>query len=86
MKSRWYLAAFPAAVLACSGEGGGDLYGPAPAYGGSPAAQTGGYANVGGAQSGTGEIDTGVPASETGGAMSVRYGPVSSLGSGGAGR
>ena len=76
MKSRWYLAAFPAALLGCSSP---SYYGPAPASGGAPTS-SGGYANVGGNQSGgAGSIDTGVPTGHTGGAMSVRYGPVSSL-------
>ena len=85
MKPRWYLAAFPVALLSCSGQG--DLYGPPPADGGVPAKQTGGYANAGGSQAGdVGGIDSGSPtSSNASGSMSVRYGPISSQGAGGTG-
>ena len=85
MKSRWYLAAFPVALLACDSEQGVPVYG-AP-FGGGSTAQSGGYANLGtGQTAATGGIDTGIPTGNTGGAISVRYGPVSSVGAGGTGR
>jgi hypothetical protein len=83
MKPRWYLAAFPVALLSCSGQG--DLYGPPAAYGGATGKQTGGYANAGGSQAAAvGGIDAGSPTSSNpSGSMSVRYGPISSQSSGG---
>jgi hypothetical protein len=84
MNSRWYLAAFPIAFIACSGDGAQPVYGPAPWTGGASNAQnTGGRLGVGG--NATGGVDHGFP---TGGAansssMAVRYGPISTLGSGG---
>jgi hypothetical protein len=85
MKSRWYVAFFPVAFVACSGEGT-----PVPVYG--VANPTGGASNAGGSAGiggnpnhATGGIDHGFP---TGGttnisSMAVRYGPISALGTGG---
>ena len=83
MKSRWYLAAFPVAFIACSGDDSPmPAYGPAPWTGGASNAQnTGGQ--LGG--SATGGVDHGSPMGGTtnSSSMAVRYGPISTLGSGG---
>ncbi len=85
MNSRWYLAAFPVAFIACSGEGT-----PVPVYGvpyssggASNAQNTGGRLAVGG--NATGGINNGFPTGGTtnSNSMAVRYGPISTLGTGG---
>ena len=81
MKSRWYLAAFPIAFIACSGDDTPKpMYGPASGKGGASNAQ-----NAGGQLSATGGVDHGSPTGGTtnSGSMAVRYGPISTLGSGG---
>ncbi len=85
MKTRWYLAAFPAALIGCSGTA---LYGPLPAPpsgGTSGTTNAGGHTGTGGNLSnGVGGIDSGSP---TGGTRSssaaVAYGPIQVSGSGG---
>jgi hypothetical protein len=85
MNSRWYLAAFPVAFIACSGDWTPvPLYGPAPGTGGASNAQNaGGQLGVGG--NATGGINNGFPTGGTtnSSSMAVRYGPISTLGSGG---
>jgi hypothetical protein len=89
-KSRWYLATFPALALTCclETESRGVEYGvPASGLvGGAPNA-SGGYATSGGTEPDGGdddEIDSGSPSGGLSSAgMSVRYGPMSTLGTGG---
>jgi hypothetical protein len=87
MKSRWYLAAFPVAFIACSGESATPMYGPASTTGGaSNAKNAGGQLGVGGSSTNaTGGVDNGSPIGGTtnSSSMAVRYGPISTLGSGG---
>ena len=89
MKSRWYVAAFPVAFIACSGESAKpkQMYGPAYTTGGaSNAKNAGGQLGVGGnSTNATGGVDDGSPTGGTANSssMAVRYGPISTLGSGG---
>ena len=85
MNRRWYLAALPLALVSnhCSNNDY-PVYGPSTYTSGGSSSNSGGYVNVGGAESDGGDVDAGSPTGgTTSSPMSVRYGPIASVNTGG---